>query len=360
MGTHGFASASALLYHRHSPSAIVAVDAVPPPEVDEVGELDHPLVPRHLRTADAAGRRRPGDRAAPAAGERRRDHLLGGRRARAGRSTGTRRATSWSTCSRGRRRSRRVFGALDVSSGDYVVIPSGTTHRWVVTGDGPFGALVVAASGGHVDVPRRYQSDRGQMLEGRAVQRTRHQGAGRPADRGRSRRPGDRPPRGRADPSRAPLPPVRRRRLGRRAVPWALSIHDFEPLVGTIHQPPPIHQTFEGPGFVVCSFTPASLRPASRRGEDPVPPRQRRLRRGAVLLRRRLHEPRRLRHPGRIDDASTPPGFVHGPQPGSLERSLDQERTDELAVMVDTFRRLRVTGAARSVSAPDYHLTWAG
>jgi homogentisate 1,2-dioxygenase len=140
--------------------------------------------------------------------------------------------------------------------------------------------------------------------------------------------------------------------------PWALSIHDFEPLVGTIHQPPPIHQTFEGPGFVVCSFTPR------RFDQHPdavkVPYHHANVDSDEVLFYSDGDFMSRAGSGIGVGSLSFhPAGFVHGPQPGSLERSIDQERTDELAVMIDTFRRLRVTGAARSVSAADYHLSWA-
>ncbi len=126
--------------------------------------------------------------------------------------------------------------------------------------------------------------------------------------------------------------------------PWALSIHDFEPLVGTIHQPPPIHQTFEGPGFVVCSFTPR------RFDQHPdavkVPYHHANVDSDEVLFYSDGDFMSRAGSGIGVGSMSFhPAGFVHGPQPGSLERSLDQERTDELAVMVDTFRRLRVTGA---------------
>ena len=357
MGTRGFASESALLYHLHSPSAIVSVEALPPPEVDEVGELDHPLLPRHLRTTEL-----------PAHG----DAVTGRHPLLVNDDV----AISFVTSSAGGPLYRNAtgdelvyvqagaatlettFGPLAVGPGDYVVVPAGTTHRWVVTGDDPLAALVVEVRSGHVDVPRRYQTDRGQMLEGA------------PFSERDIRTPTEVLVEEGHD-----VPVVVRHRGGlTRHVhrdhpfdvvgwdgglyPWALSIHDFEPLVGTLHQPPPIHQTFEGPGFVVCSFTPRrfDMHPDAVK----VPYHHANVDSDEVLFYSDGDFMSRAGSGIGVGSMSFhPAGFVHGPQPGSLERSLDQERTDEVAVMIDTFQRLRVTGAARAVSAGDYHLSWA-
>ena len=141
--------------------------------------------------------------------------------------------------------------------------------------------------------------------------------------------------------------------------PWALSIHDFEPIVGRMHQPPPVHQTFAGPGFVDLLLRAAAVRLRSRRGEGAVPPRQRRLRRGALLLRRRLHEPRRLRHRQGLDQPS--PGGVR-PRPAARrrERSEGKDRTEELAVMMDTFKPLGLTDAGAIGQRPDVPLVLGG
>ena len=141
--------------------------------------------------------------------------------------------------------------------------------------------------------------------------------------------------------------------------PYAFNIHDFEPIVGRLHQPPPVHQTFEGPGFVVCSFVPRLFDFHPGRGEGAVPPRQRRLRRGAVLLGRQLHEPGRVGHRRRID--LVPPGRLRA-RPAARQRrapAVDQTATEEVAVMLDTFPPLRVTDAARAASDERYPFTWS-
>jgi homogentisate 1,2-dioxygenase len=141
--------------------------------------------------------------------------------------------------------------------------------------------------------------------------------------------------------------------------PWALSIHDFAPIVGTFHQPPPVHQTFAGTGFVVCSFVP---RPYDF-GPDAVkvPYHHSNVDSDEVLFYSDGDFMSRAGSGIGIGSISVhPAGFIHGPQPGSRERSESQERTNELAVMVDTFAPLGLTWAARDVSDPDYPWSWAG
>ena len=159
MGQKGFSSRSALLYHRHSPAAITAIEAVATPSF--AATPDHPLTPRHLRTGELA----------PAA------DLVSGRRvllANADLRIGFVSAGDTSPLYRnatgdellyvqqGSAMLESVFGAMRVEAGDYVVVPAGTTHRWVP--DGRVDALVVEARG-HINPPRRYLSSDGQFLE---------------------------------------------------------------------------------------------------------------------------------------------------------------------------------------------------
>jgi homogentisate 1,2-dioxygenase len=141
--------------------------------------------------------------------------------------------------------------------------------------------------------------------------------------------------------------------------PWALSIHDLEPIVGRLHQPPPVHQTFAGPGFVVCSFVP---RPYDFDPEAvKIPYHHANVDSDEVLFYADGDFMSRAGSGiGRASMSLHPAGFVHGPQPGSLERSFGVERTSELAVMVDTFAPLGLTDAARRVSDPAYPWSWAG
>ena len=141
--------------------------------------------------------------------------------------------------------------------------------------------------------------------------------------------------------------------------PHALNIGDFEPIVGSIHQPPPVHQTFELPGAVVCSFVPRlfDFHPDAVK----VPYHHANTDSDEVLFYSDGDFMSRAGSGIGVGSISFHPrGFVHGPQPGSHEASVPRDRTEELAVMVDTFEPLHVTDTARSISAPDYAWSWAG
>ena len=147
-----------------------------------------------------------------------------------------------------------VFGRMTVREGDYVVVPSSTTHQWLL--QGPV-ELVIFEARGHVDIPRKYLTERGQLLEGAPFSE-------------RDLRGPDGDPLVVEDED-VPVLVRTRNGLSRHVhanhpfdvvgwdgcnYPFALSIHDFEPIVGRVHQPPPVHQTFTGPGIVICSFVP--------------------------------------------------------------------------------------------------------
>jgi homogentisate 1,2-dioxygenase len=141
--------------------------------------------------------------------------------------------------------------------------------------------------------------------------------------------------------------------------PFALSIHDFEPLTGRIHQPPPVHQTFAGPSFVVCSFVPRlfDYHPLA----IPAPYNHANVDSDELLFYVDGDFMSRKGSGVGLGSISLhPAGFVHGPQPGSRERSEGVDRTSELAVMMDTFRPLGLTDVARSVSDASYPWSWAG
>jgi homogentisate 1,2-dioxygenase len=137
--------------------------------------------------------------------------------------------------------------------------------------------------------------------------------------------------------------------------PYAFSIHDFEPITGRIHQPPPVHQTFEAHNFVVCSFCPRlyDYHPKS----IPAPYNHSNIDSDEVLYyvdgdfmsRNHVEKGYISLHPG---------GIPHGPHPGAAERSIGQKETAELAVMVDTFRPLKVTREAVQINDDTYKTSW--
>ncbi|MBN4070529.1 homogentisate 1,2-dioxygenase [Olleya sp. AH-315-F22] len=137
--------------------------------------------------------------------------------------------------------------------------------------------------------------------------------------------------------------------------PYALSIHDFEPITGRIHQPPPVHQTFETDALVVCSFVPRlyDYHPKA----IPTPYNHSNIDSDEVLYyvdgdfmsRNDIEEGHISLHPA---------GIPHGPHPGAVERSIGKTHTDELAVMVDTFKPLMVTEEALKIADEDYYKSW--
>lgn len=137
--------------------------------------------------------------------------------------------------------------------------------------------------------------------------------------------------------------------------PYAFSIHDFEPITGRVHQPPPVHQTFETDAFVVCSFVPRlfDYHPEA----VPAPYNHSNIDSDEVLYyvdgdfmsRNNIERGQITLHPA---------GIPHGPHPGAMERSLGVKDTAELAVMVDTFKPLKVTEDAMKILVKDYHKSW--
>ena len=137
--------------------------------------------------------------------------------------------------------------------------------------------------------------------------------------------------------------------------PWGFSIHNFEPITGRVHQPPPVHQTFETSTFVVCSFCPRlyDYHPKA----IPAPYNHSNIDSDEVLYyvdgdfmsRNNIKQGHITLHPK---------GIPHGPAPGAMERSIGQKETQELAVMVDTFRPLMVTEDAMSIDDGQYYKSW--
>lgn len=137
--------------------------------------------------------------------------------------------------------------------------------------------------------------------------------------------------------------------------PYAFSIHDFEPITGRVHLPPPIHQTFETDAFVICSFVPRlyDYHPDA----IPAPYNHSNIDSDEVLYyvdgdfmsRNNIEKGQITLHPA---------GIPHGPHPGAYERSIGKKETLELAVMVDTFKPLKLTKQAMELELEDYYQSW--
>ncbi|MGN9910760.1 homogentisate 1,2-dioxygenase [Phytohabitans sp. LJ34] len=355
MGQEGFSSDSSLLYHRHLPTAIVAAEEHDPPAWTRTA--NRPLKPRHLRThkLDSGG-------ADPVLG---RQPLLANDDVRisyvvADRPSPLYRNAIGDECvyvESGTARIESTFGSLDVASGDYVLIPTSVIHRIVPTSD--LVRLLSIEATGHIGPPKRYLSVRGQFLEHSPYC--------------------ERDVRGPDTPLLVEGTDVevyvQHRRGWTRYVyahhpfdvvgwdghlyPWAFSIHDFEPITGRVHQPPPVHQTFQGPNFVICSFVPRKVdyHPLA----IPVPYNHHNVDSDEMLFYTGgNYEARRGSGIEQGSISLHPAGFTHGPQPGAPDRAIGVDYFDELAVMVDTFRPLDLCAPALSCEDTGYAWTWAG
>ena len=137
--------------------------------------------------------------------------------------------------------------------------------------------------------------------------------------------------------------------------PYAFSIHDFEPITGRVHQPPPVHQTFETPAFVICSFCPRlyDYHPESIQ----APYNHSNIDSDEVLYY--VDGDFMSRNDIEIGQITLhPSGIPHGPHPGAYERSIGKKSTEELAVMVDTFKPLKVTEQAMNIEIKEYYKSW--
>jgi homogentisate 1,2-dioxygenase len=245
-------------------------------------------------------------------------------------------------------------GDLDFGPGDYLVVPRGVLHRFRFV-EHPVKCLVIE-SRGYVRTPKRYRNEHGQLTENAPF----------------SERDIRRPARLQTIDERGEFRLIVKKdhRLTEFALdhhpfdvvgwdgyyyPWAFNIHDFEPRVGRVHLPPPIHQTFEGDGFVICSFCP---RPYDFDPEAvPAPYAHSNVMSDEVLY----YASQEFMSRKGIEYGSItlhPDGLPHGPHPGRTEASIGQKQTDELAVMLDTFRPLRVSTAALAVEDRDYYRSW--
>ena len=363
MGEEGFSSDSALLYHRHIPSAIV--DATPWPLPDLSTKANHPLRPRHLKLHELF----PGEdwKGHDVVTDRR--LVLGNADVRlsyvvAGETSPLYRNALGDECvyvESGEAVVETVFGALPARQGDYVILPRATTHRWIPTGDAPLRAYCIEANS-HITPARRYLSKFGQLLEHSPYCERDLHGPAEPllADgtdvevfvkhRGGGGVVGTR--------YVCPQHPFDVVGWDGCLYPYTFNVSDFEPITGRVHQPPPAHQVFEGANFVVCNFVPRKVdyHPLS----IPVPYYHSNVDSDEVMFYcGGDYEARKGSGIGPGSISLHPGGHSHGPQPGAYERSIGVEFFDELAVMVDTFRPLELGEGGVASEDDRYAWTWA-
>ncbi len=249
------------------------------------------------------------------------------------------------------------FGLLPYHEGDYILIPRGTTYRFDIPADSPQSRfLVVEAYGGSIEPPRRYLSPNGQLLEHSPYC---ERDIRRPEELVTHTERGDFEVRVKVgdliSSYHYDFHPINTVGWDGCEYPWIFNIADFEPITGRVHQPPPVHQTFQGPNFVVCSFVPRKLdyHPLS----IPVPYNHSNIDSDEMLYYVNGNFGSR-RGIERSSISLHPRGIPHGPHPGAVEKSLGAERTEELAVMIDTFYPLKYTAAARAIDDESYPYSW--
>ena len=367
MGEEGFSSDSSLLYHRGIPSAIV--DARPWQLPDQTLTPNAPLVPRHLRLHDLF----PGE-------EHKATDPVTGRRLVLGNAD------------------VRISYAVSSATSPYYRNATGDecvyVERGTATVETTFGALEDRpgrlrdpAAGHHppLAADRRraaaHLRDRGQQphrpaqavpVPLRAAARARPVLRAGPARTGRAAagrgRPTSRCTSSTAAPARAgwPAPSTSFPEHPFDVVGWdgclypyAFNVADFEPITGRVHQPPPVHQVFEGHNFVICNFVPRKVdyHPLA----VPVPYYHSNVDSDEVMFYvDGDYEARKGSGIGKGSISLHPGGHSHGPQPGAVERSLGVEYFDELAVMVDTFRPLDLGEAGTAADDGKYAWSWSG
>lgn len=247
-----------------------------------------------------------------------------------------------------------MFGELPFEQHDYIVIPRGTVYRIAFETDN--NRILFVESFSPVFTPRRYRNEFGQMLEHSPFcERDIH----RPADLKTYDQRGEFEllikKRGLIFPYVYDNHPFDVVGWDGYHYPYTFNIHNFEPLTGRIHMPPPIHQTFESRNFVICSFLPRlydyhpDAIPAPYHHSNIDSDEILYYVEGEFMSRNNIKEGQLTLHPA---------GIPHGPHPGAIERSIGQKETKELAVMIDPFSPVSLTTTAMELAVEDYHLSW--
>jgi homogentisate 1,2-dioxygenase len=351
--TEGFSDSYSLLYHLHAPTAIVQVG-------EPIDMTPHPVSDRQLKPrclmgfdilpeADYLSSRKPvlvnNDctiiLAAPQAGTG--DAFFKNAD-----------ADEMIFVHVGSGNLRTMYGDLRFEYGDYLIVPRGTTYQ--IEFDTPDNRLLIMESFSPIITPKRYRTEFGQLHE--------HS----PFCERDIRKPTYRAPEDQSGgfdffikkqhqmyPYRYLHHPFDVVGWDGYTYPYAFSIHNFEPITGRVHQPPPVHQTFQTRGLVVCSFVPRlfDYHPLA----IPAPYNHSNIDSDEVLYyvdgdfmsRKHVEKGMITLHPG---------GIPHGPHPGTVEKSIGVKETLELAVMIDTFKPLLMTQWAAGIEQPDYYRSW--
>ena len=246
------------------------------------------------------------------------------------------------------------LGNIPFRKGDYVVIPRTIIYRVKVTSDNV--RMLIVESASPIETPRRYRNELGQLLEHSPFcERDIRPPATLQPEEGEGEYRMLIKKQDRIHEYFYPNSPFDVVGWDGHLWPFAFSIHDFEPITGRIHQPPPVHQTFAAHNFVICSFVPRlfDYHPLA----IPAPYNHSNIDSDEVLFyaegdfmsRKGIDRGSFTLHPG---------GLPHGPHPGTVEKSIGAKETHEYAVMVDTFRPLFLTELAKPYIDEDYPMSW--
>ncbi|WP_299705773.1 homogentisate 1,2-dioxygenase [uncultured Pontibacter sp.] len=354
VGTLGFSGLSSLLYHKNPPTRITRIEE-PIPYAPKIAE-GIKLAPHHLKTLDLT--------------------VTGTDYLNARKTMMMNSDVAVSICNPSERKMDYYYkngqadevvfvhegsgvllsqmGKLEFREGDYIVIPRTIIHQFHFN-DGPL-RLLITESFSPIETPRRYRNHFGQLLEHSPF-----------CERD----------------IRAPHELIEYTEGGDHLVqikkdgmlhqyyydfspfdvvgwdgyfyPYALSIYDFEPITGRIHQPPPVHQTFEANNFVICSFVPRLFDyhpeaiPAPYNHSNVDSDEVLYYVAGDFMSRKGVDRASFTVHPG---------GIPHGPHPGTVEASIGKKETHEYAVMIDTFKPLYLTEEAAGLMDKNYPMSW--
>ncbi|SFA88626.1 MULTISPECIES: homogentisate 1,2-dioxygenase [unclassified Bacillus (in: firmicutes)] len=353
MGTRGFSGTQSILYHHYMPTEVRKAELVGSylPQYED----QSPLMHRHFLTNKIA---KKGDALAS------REYLLGNSDLLIGTANVTEAMKSYYRngdgdemlfIHHGSGKIETMFGSITYKPGDYVILPIGTIYRVLPNQDVATKILFIE-SFSQITTPRRYRNEYGQLLE--------HSPFCERDIRG--------PEKLEVFDEKGEFEVLTKSRghihshvLGHHPLdvvgwdgylyPWAFNISDFEPITGRIHQPPPVHQTFEGHNFVVCSFVPRlydyhpEAIPAPYYHSNVNSDELLYYVEGNFMSRKGVHEGSITLHPS---------GIPHGPHPGKTEASIGKKETLELAVMIDTFHPLKIVKSAGKIEDNQYMFTW--
>jgi homogentisate 1,2-dioxygenase len=353
MGTRGFSGTQSILYHHYMPTEVLKAELIGSyfPEYEEQKSLKHRLflTNKTVKKGDALSAR---------------EYILGNQDLLIGTASINEPMKSYYRNGDGDEmlfvhygsgKLETMFGTISYRPGDYLLIPIGTIYR-MIPDEQEETKLLFIESFSQITTPRRYRNEYGQMLEHSPFCERDFRGPEKLESYDQK---------GEFEVVTKSRGSLHSHTLGHHPLdvvgwdgylyPWAFNVEDFEPITGRIHQPPPVHQTFEGNNFVVCSFVPRLFDyhpeaiPAPYYHSNVNSDELLYYVKGNFMSRKGVQLESITLHPS---------GIPHGPHPGKTEASIGKKETLELAVMIDTFHPLKVVKKASEMEDSSYMFSW--